>query len=107
MVNNGNRKRERSVRYQPDERPPGGVVLGSGAQIVVLGITGLVAFPTILVLAAGETDAYLSWAVFCTVVLSGAATILQATRIGRIGAGYLLTIGPGRPLHRDLRCGAC
>ena len=97
MVNNGNRKRERAVRYQPDERPPGGVVLGSGAQIVVLGITGLVAFPTILVLAAGETDAYLSWAVFCTVVLSGAATILQAARIGRIGAGYLLTIGPAGP----------
>ena len=96
-MSNGSRKRERSVRYQPDERPPGGVVFGCGVQIVVLGITGLVAFPTILVLAAGETEAYLSWAVFCTVALSGAATMLQASRIGRIGAGYILTIGPAGP----------
>ena len=96
-MSNGSRKRERSVRYQPDERPPGGVVFGCGVQIVVLGITGMVAFPTILVLAAGETEAYLSWAVFCTVALSGAATMLQASRIGRIGAGYILTIGPAGP----------
>ena len=98
-MNEGNRKRERerSVRYQPDERPPGGVLLGCGVQSVVLGITGLVAFPTIMVLAAGETEAYLSWAVFSTVAFSGAATMLQASRIGRIGAGYILAIGPAGP----------
>ena len=96
-MSNANRERERSVRYQPDEHPPGGVVFGCGVQIVVLGITGLVAFPTILVLAAGETEAYLSWAVFCTVALSGGATMLQASRIGRIGTGYVLTIGPAGP----------
>ncbi len=93
-MSNGNRKRERSVRYQPDERPPGGVVLGCGAQLVVLGITGLVAFPTIVIRAAGESEAYLSWAVFCTVAVSGFATLLQASRLGRIGAGYILTTGP-------------
>ena len=86
--------RNRELRYQPDERPPGGFVLGCGAQLVVLGITGLVAFPTIVVRAAGETEAYLSWAVFCTVAVNGAATMLQASRIGRIGAGYILTTGP-------------
>ena len=86
--------RDRDLRYQPDERPPGGFVLGCGAQLVVLGITGLVAFPTIVVRAAGETEAYLSWAVFCTVAVSGVATVLQALRIGRIGAGYILTTGP-------------
>ncbi len=86
--------RDRDLRYQPDERPPGGFVLGCGAQLVVLGITGLVAFPTIVVRAAGETEAYLSWAVFCTVAVSGVATVLQALRIGRVGAGYILTTGP-------------
>ena len=94
LMSNGNGKRERSVRYQPDERPPGGVVLGCGVQLVVLGITGLVAFPTIVIRAAGETEAYLSWAVFCTVAVSGIATMLQASRLGRIGAGYVLTTGP-------------
>lgn len=89
--------RDKGIRFEPDERPPGGVVLGCGTQSVVLGITGLVAFPTILVLAAGESDAYLSWAVFCTVAVSGAATMLQASRLGRIGAGHVLTIGPAGP----------
>ena len=93
-MSNGNRKRERNVRYQPDERPPRGVVLGCGVQLVVLGITGLVAFPTIVVRAAGESEAYLSWAVFCTVAVSGVATMLQASRLGRIGAGYILSTGP-------------
>ena len=88
------RSRNRDLRYQPDERPPDGFVLGCGAQLVVLGITGLVAFPTIVVRAAGETEAYLSWAVFCTVAVNGTATMLQASRIGRIGAGYILTTGP-------------
>ncbi len=88
------RDQERDLRYQPDERPPSGFVLACGAQLVVLGITGLVAFPTIVIRAAGGTEAYLSWAVFCTVAVSGVATVLQASRIGRIGAGYILTTGP-------------
>ena len=93
-MSNGSRGPERDVRYQPDERPPGGVVLGSGVQLVVLGIVGLIAIPTIVIRAAGETEAYLSWAVFCTVAVSGVATMLQASRIGRLGAGYVLSIGP-------------
>ena len=86
--------RDRDLRYQAHDRLPSGLALGSGAQLVVLGITGLVAFSTVVTRAAGETEAYLSWAVFCTVAVSGAATLLQAARIGRIGAGYILTIGP-------------
>ena len=44
--------------------------------------------------AAGTTEAYLSWAVFTAVAVGGAATILQAVRIGRIGMGYILAMGP-------------
>ena len=97
-MSNPSPAQERDLRYEPDEHPPRGFVLGCGAQSVVLGITGLVAFPTILVLAAGESEAYLSWAVCGTVAISGAATILQAARLGRIGAGYVLAIGPAGPL---------
>ena len=86
--------RDRDLRYQPHDRIPGGLALGSGGQLVVLGIIGLVAFSTVVSRAAGQTEAYLSWAVFCTVAVSGAATLLQASRIGRLGAGYILTIGP-------------
>ena len=43
--------------------------------------------------AGGAGEAYLSWAVFAAVAISGATTILQAVRIGRIGAGYILMMG--------------
>ena len=43
--------------------------------------------------AAGESSAYLSWAVCAALVISGATTVIQAVRIGRIGAGYILLMG--------------
>ena len=85
---------EPGVRFEPDERTPGGLAVGGGAQLVVLGITGLVLIPTTVIRAAGGTEAYVSWAVFCTVAVSGACTALQAVRLGRVGAGYVLWTGP-------------
>ena len=82
------------LSYQADENPPAARALAYGLQFVVLGITGLVLIPTIVIRAAGATEAYLSWAVFAGVLVSGATTALQAVRIGRLGAGYLLWTGP-------------
>ena len=39
---------DRNLRYQAHDRLPGGLALGSGAQLVVLGIIGLVAFSTVV-----------------------------------------------------------
>ena len=61
---------------------------------VVLGITSIIFIPTIVIRAGGGTDAYLSWAVFGAVAVSGVCTALQAVRLGRVGAGYLLFMGP-------------
>ena len=49
--------------------------------------------PAIVVRAAGGSEGFLSWAVFAAVVISGATTILQAVRVGRVGAGYVLAMG--------------
>ena len=49
--------------------------------------------PTILITTAGAGDAYLRWALFAALVVSGTATFIQAVRIGRIGAGYILVMG--------------
>ena len=38
--------------------------------------------------AAGETDLYLSWAVWAAVMICGLTTALQAIRVGGFGAGY-------------------
>ena len=53
----------------------------------------MVLVPAILISIAGESDAYLNWAVFGALAVSGIATIVQAIRIGRLGAGYILVMG--------------
>ncbi|MCY4429891.1 MAG: hypothetical protein OXC11_05790 [Rhodospirillales bacterium] len=87
-------RRDRDVRYEANEIPPAALVLGCGLQLVVLGIASIVLIPTIVIQVAGATESYLSWAVFAAVVVSGISTALQAVRLGRIGAGYVLTMGP-------------
>ncbi len=82
------------MRYQADEKPPPLLALGCGLQHVILGLASIVLIPTIVIRAAGGTDAYLSWAVFSAVAVSGIVTALQAARLGRVGAGYVLTMGP-------------
>ena len=85
--------RHTGVRYQPDERPPAALTVALGLQLAILCIAGIVLTPSIVVQAAGGTEAYLSWAVFAAVAVSGATTVLQAVRVGRIGAGYVLAMG--------------
>ncbi len=46
-----------------------------------------------MITVAGGSDAYLSWAVFAALVISGLTTAIQARRLGRIGAGYILVMG--------------
>ena len=83
----------RDVRYEPNERPPGTLAFGMGAQQAVLCIAGVVLTPVIVIRAAGEGDPYLTWAVFAALLVSGLTTIMQAVRVGRIGAGYPLLMG--------------
>ena len=93
-MSNRHEQRAPDVQYEPDESPPALVSLGSGLQLVVLGITSIIFIPTIVVRASGGTDAYLSWTVFGAVAVSGICTALQAVRLSRVGAGYLLFMGP-------------
>ena len=46
-----------------------------------------------MITVAGGSDAYLSWAVFAALVISGLTTAIQARGVGRIGAGYILVMG--------------
>ena len=82
-----------AIRYQPDDRTPAALALGLGLQLAVLTIPGIMLITTVVMRAAGETDAYLYWAVSATVAISGAATVLQAFRVGRFGTGHVLVMG--------------
>ena len=80
------------LRYQPDERPPAALALGLGLQIAVLILAAIILVPTIVMRAAGASEAYLSWAVFATVAVCGVTTILQSARAGWIGTGHLVVV---------------
>lgn len=61
----------------------------------MLTLANTVLFVTITARAAGQGDAYLSWAVFAALIIAGAATAVQAARAGRLGAGHILMSGAG------------
>ena len=81
------------IRYEPDERPPHTLAFGLGFQAALLCLGGVVLTPAIVIRAAGQSETYLSWAIFMAVVVSGISTILQAVRVGRFGAGHVLIMG--------------
>ncbi len=82
------------LRYQADEKPPATLSLGLGLQLAALSIAIFILIPTVVMRSAGASEAYLLWAVFATVAVVGISTILQALRMGRIGAGFVLVMGP-------------
>ncbi len=81
------------VRYEPDERPPLPITVGLGIQYAILCIASVVLTPTVMITVAGAGDAYLSWAVFAALLISGVTTVIQVRKVGRIGAGYILVMG--------------
>ena len=84
---------QHSIRYEADDKPPPLFAFGLGVQLAILVIGGIVLTPAIVVRAAGGSEDFLTWAVFAAVVISGASTVLQAVRLGRLGAGYVLAMG--------------
>ncbi|MYA88167.1 MAG: hypothetical protein F4X97_06900 [Boseongicola sp. SB0662_bin_57] len=81
------------IRHEADERPPTPLAFALGLQLALLTIAGIVLTPSIVIRAAGGGDPYLSWAAFAVVAVSGISTIVQAVRVGRFGAGYVLLMG--------------
>ncbi|MXZ72607.1 MAG: hypothetical protein F4Z04_14040 [Acidobacteria bacterium] len=92
MATSGAEER-RDVRYEPDETPPGVLSLGLAAQYAMVAVPSIVLSPTILITMAGGGDAYLSWAVFAALVISGITTAIQALGLGRVGARYVILMG--------------
>ena len=82
------------LRYAADESPPTPFTLVVGLQTAILVIVPIVVVTTIMARVAGQSDAYLSWAIFAGMVIGGLTTIAQARRVGPVGAGNLIVMGP-------------
>ena len=81
------------ILYQPDEGAPLALSLGLGLQLALLTASAPILFPTVVMRAAGMSEAYASWAVFVAVAIAGVSTAMQALRFGRIGGGHVLVAG--------------
>ena len=88
-----NSERRSSIRFQADEKPPMALSIGLGLQFAVLIAAGIVLTPAIVVRAGGGSEDFLNWAAFAAAAICGITTILQAVKVGRIGAGYVLAMG--------------
>ncbi|MDE2912990.1 MAG: hypothetical protein OXL68_08705 [Paracoccaceae bacterium] len=77
----------------PDKKIRAMLAAGLGIQLAGMAIPGTVLIPTVVFRAAGEAESLMLWAVFASVMICGVVTILQAVRVGRIGAGYILVTG--------------
>ena len=52
--------RDPALRYQADDRAPLALAIGLGAQLALLIVAVPILIPTVVMRAAGTTDAYLS-----------------------------------------------
>lgn len=82
-----------NLRYAGNERPPNPLSIFIGAQAAILVTVPVVVVTTIVTRVANQGDAYLSWAIFASMVIGGLLTIVQARRIGGLGAGTLTVMG--------------
>ena len=82
-----------NVRYEPDENPPSAVAVGAGLQAAMVIVAPVVLTVVIVARIAEQPESYLSWGVFAALLISGITTILQAVRVGRVGAGHVLIMG--------------
>ena len=80
-------------RLHPDAKIPVPLSVGLALQIACLVLPGAVMIPTVVFRAAGQSEEALLWAVFASVAICGVTAIVQALRIGRFGAGYILAVG--------------
>ena len=74
------------------------MTLGVAVQGVILMVSNTIMVSTVYALAFEADESYLPWAVFAAMLIGGVVTALQAARLGRLGAGYVLMMGPGVPL---------
>ncbi len=82
------------IRYEPEESCPPFITLGVALQGGLIALSNTVSIGTVFAVASEGSESYLSWVVFASLVIGGAATALQAGRLGRLGSGYILMMGP-------------
>ena len=82
-----------TLRYAADDKPPLPFSIVVGIQTSLLACIPVVVVTTVVAQVANQSEAYLRWAVFASIVIGGLTTIIQARRPGGVGAGTLTVMG--------------
>ena len=81
-----------NLLYQPDERPSHPASLLHGFQNVMTRMAAMAATTSIIAVAGGQSQGYLSWIFFSALAVCGIGSILQTFRFWRFGSGYSLSV---------------
>ena len=81
-----------NLLYQPDERPNHPASLLHGFQNVMTLMAAMAATTSIIAVAGGQSQGYLSWIFFSALVVCGVGSMLQTFRFWRFGSGYSLSV---------------
>ena len=81
-----------NLLYQPDERPNHPESLLHGFQNVMTRMAAMAAAASIIAVAGGQSQGYLSWIFFSALVVCGIGSMLQTFRFWRFGSGYSLSV---------------
>ncbi len=79
-------------RYEAHENPPILASLGFALQFSLIASATLLITPVIVAQESGESASYVEWMVFASLLVVGAATLLQVRRLGPVGAGAVLPL---------------
>ncbi len=78
------------IRYGSDDKSPPLVVAASALQIFIPNTIGLVMLVALVVRASEESEAYMGWAVFTALIVSGASMVLYGLRVRHLSPGRLV-----------------
>ena len=78
------------IQYEPEQKCPPLRAVSSAFQIFVPNTISLVMLVALVVRASDESEAYLSWATFTVLAVTGASMILQSLRLQHFGSGRLI-----------------
>ncbi len=81
-----------NILYQPDEQPGHPASLAHGFQNVMTRMAAMAATASIIAVAGGQSQGYLSWIFFSALVVCGIGSLLQTFRIWRFGSGYPISV---------------
>ena len=88
-TNSGNE----NLRFDVEQSPPWGLSSLLAFQTVLLSVAGIVLTPVIVLRGAGMPESMETIVIFYALLISGVTTILQAKKVWRFGAGYILLMG--------------